>query len=204
VKARTSTLAAHSASTMPVRSSARTMSTNDRGSLLSSVGAFRVGLRGACRRGDRPTFPDGHGSVTQRHSPSPAPYFFAPPVRPIAAAAALVEIVADKLPSTPPRTQARGLVLRISLGALSAGLLTRSPRVPTAVSAAVGAGAAVGAAFAGMTARGALARRMPPLAAALLEDLVAIVLAVLALRLALTAKADDTETGGAGDQPEPR
>jgi uncharacterized membrane protein len=126
------------------------------------------------------------------------------PVRPIAAAAALVEIVADKLPSTPPRTQARGLVLRISLGALSAGLLTRSPRVPTAVSAAVGAGAAVGAAFAGITARGALARRMPPLAAALLEDLVAIVLAVLALRLALTAKADDTETGGAGDQPEPR
>jgi uncharacterized membrane protein len=105
-------------------------------------------------------------------------------VRPIAATAALGELVADKLPSTPPRTQARGLVPRIGLGALSAGLLARSIGAHTAVAVAAGAGTAAGAAFAGMAARGAVAKRLPPLAAALSEDVVAVLLAVGALRLA--------------------
>jgi uncharacterized membrane protein len=104
--------------------------------------------------------------------------------RPIAVAAALAELVADKLPSTPARTQARGLVPRIGLGGLSAGLLARSAGAPALASAAVGAGAAVGAAFAGMAARGALAKRLPPVAAALGEDIVALALAVVALRQA--------------------
>jgi uncharacterized membrane protein len=105
-------------------------------------------------------------------------------VRPIAATAAIGELVADKLPSTPPRTQARGLVPRIGLGGLSAGLLARSTGAPIAVAVGVGAGTATGAAFAGMAARGALAKRLPPLAAALSEDVVAVLLAVGALRLA--------------------
>jgi uncharacterized membrane protein len=104
-------------------------------------------------------------------------------VRTIAVIAALGELVVDKLPSTPARTQARGLVPRIGLGGLSAGLLARSAETPTAVCAAVGAGAAAGAAFAGMAARRALAQRLPPLAAALVEDLVAVMLAVVARRL---------------------
>ena len=104
-------------------------------------------------------------------------------VRPVAVAAALGELVVDKLPSTPARTQARGLVPRIGLGGLSAGLLARNAGAPTAVSVAVGAGAATGAAFAGMAVRGALAERLPPLAAALVEDLVAVMLAIVALRL---------------------
>ena len=87
----------------------------------------------------------------------------------VALAAALVELVADKLPSTPARTQPRGLAPRIGLGALPAGLLARNAGAPTTASAAVGAGAAVGAAFAGMAAREGLAKRLPPLAAALLE-----------------------------------
>ena len=81
---------------------------------------------------------------------------------------------------------------RIGLGGLSAGLLARDTGAPTTVaSVAVGAGAAVGAAFAGMAARGALAKRLPPVAAALVEDLVAVVLAVAALRLAPRARGDD-------------
>lgn len=112
--------------------------------------------------------------------------------RPIAVAAALAELVADKLPSTPARTQAPGLELRIGLGGLSAGLLVRSAGAPTAAcAAAVGAAAALGAAFAGMAARGTLAKRLPPVAAALVEDLVAVVLALLALRLAPTPSVDD-------------
>jgi uncharacterized membrane protein len=111
--------------------------------------------------------------------------------RSITVAAALAELVADKLPSTPARTQALGLVPRIGLGGLSAGLLARNTGAPITASAAVGAGAAVGAAFAGMAARGALAKRLPPVAAALVEDLVAVVLAVVALRVAPTAPVDD-------------
>ncbi len=111
-------------------------------------------------------------------------------VRPVAVTAALGELVADKLPSTPPRTEARGLVPRIGLGGLSAGLLARSVGAPVPVAVAVGAGTAAGAAFAGMAARGALARRLPPLAAALAEDLVAVMLAVGALRLAASGSAD--------------
>jgi uncharacterized membrane protein len=112
--------------------------------------------------------------------------------RPIAAAAALAELVADKLPSTPPRTQARGLVPRIGLGGLAAGLLARSAGGPTTVSVAIGAGAAAGAAFAGMAARGALAERLPPVGAALIEDAVAVLLAVGALRLSPPAPASGT------------
>ena len=117
-------------------------------------------------------------------------------VRPIAATAALGELVADKLPSTPARTQARGLVPRIGLGGLSAGLLARSAGAPTAASVAVGAGAAAGAAFAGMAARGALARRLPPLAAALVEDLVAVMLAVVALRITPRGPTDGSPARG--------
>jgi uncharacterized membrane protein len=117
-------------------------------------------------------------------------------VRPIAVTAALGELVADKLPSTPARTQAPGLVPRIGLGGLSAGLLARSAGAPAPLAVAVGAGAAAGAAFAGMAARGALAKRVPPLAAALAEDLVAVMLAVVALRLAPTGTTDDPVAGG--------
>jgi hypothetical protein len=96
--------------------------------------------------------------------------------------AALTELVADKLPSTPPRTQARGLVPRIGLGGLSAGLLARSMGEPTGPSAAVGAGAALGAAFVGMAVRQAVAKRVPPITAAIVEDIFAVLLALLAIR----------------------
>ena len=114
---------------------------------------------------------------------------------PIAVAAALAELVVDKLPSTPARTQARGLVPRIALGGLSAGVLARNAGASITASAAVGAGTAVSAAFAGMAAREALAKRLPPVAAALVEDLVAVSLAVVALRLAPTAPVDEGATG---------
>ena len=107
--------------------------------------------------------------------------------RPIAVVAALAELVIDKLPGTPARTQARGLLPRIGLGGLSAGLLARSAGASTTAGAAVGAGTAVGAAFIGVAARAALTKRLPPLAAGVAEDLVAVMLALGALRLAPAA-----------------
>ncbi len=121
--------------------------------------------------------------------------------RPIAVAAALAELVVDKLPSTPARTEARGLVPRIALGGLSAGLLARKAGGPIAAAGAVGAGTAVGAAFTGMAGRGALAKRLPPVAAALVEDLVAVGLAVVALRLAPTATVNEGAGGAEDLQP---
>jgi uncharacterized membrane protein len=115
--------------------------------------------------------------------------------RPLALAAALAELVVDKLPSTPARTQAPGLVSRIGLGGLSAGVLGRNARAPTTAFAAVGAGAAVVAAFAGMAARQALAKRLPPLGAALAEDLGAVALAIVALRLTPKAPVADAAAG---------
>jgi uncharacterized membrane protein len=121
--------------------------------------------------------------------------------RRITAVAALTELVADKLPFTPPRTQTRGLVPRIGLGGLSAGLLARSMGAPTGSSAAVGAGAALGTAFAGMAARQALAKRLPPIAAAIVEDLVAVLLAVLAIRPGPTTGVDVPAGAASKTQP---
>jgi uncharacterized membrane protein len=115
--------------------------------------------------------------------------------RPITATAALAELIADKLPSTPPRTQARGLVPRLGLGGLCAGLLARNAGVPVMGPVAVGAGTAAIAAFAGMAARGALAKRIPPVGAALVEDVVAVLLAVVALRLSPAAPSPDQAVG---------
>jgi hypothetical protein len=60
---------------------------------------------------------------------------------------------------------------------------------------AVGAGTAAIAAFAGMAARGALAKRIPPVGAALVEDVVAVLLAVVALRLSPAAPSPDQAVG---------
>ncbi len=115
-------------------------------------------------------------------------------VRPIAVAAALGELVLDKLPSTPARTEARGLVPRIALGGLSAGLLARNAGAPATPSAVVGGGTAVAAAFAGVAVRGALAKRVPPVGAALFEDVVALVLAVVASHLTPKSSVDEVPT----------
>jgi uncharacterized membrane protein len=107
--------------------------------------------------------------------------------RPLAVTSAAIELVGDKLPSAPPRTQASGLVPRLVLGGLSAGLLARSASGPVIEAAAIGAGAAIGAAFAGISARTRLSTHLPPIAAALIEDLVAVALAATAVRVTAAA-----------------
>jgi uncharacterized membrane protein len=106
----------------------------------------------------------------------------AKPARPVALTLALGELVADKLPSTPKRTELPGLAARIGLAALSSGILANSAGQGGPVPVVVGVVAAVGAAFGGMTARGALARRLPPIAVAVAEDILAATLAANAWR----------------------
>ncbi len=95
-------------------------------------------------------------------------------LRRLAGALALAELVVDKLPQTPSRTIPPALIARAIAGAVSARAVT-GEKNDRYLAMALGAAAAVGAAYAGAAFRGALAKRhVPALAGALLEDGVAI------------------------------
>lgn len=97
------------------------------------------------------------------------------------------ELVIDKLPSTPNRTERPGLIGRLVLGGLCGPLLgpRLSPRnVPQVASSALaGAGAAAAATFGGLVLRRMLSKRYGPLPGALVEDGIAMALAFGATRL---------------------
>jgi uncharacterized membrane protein len=89
---------------------------------------------------------------------------------------ALLELVADQLPKTPPRTAPVGLSARIVTGAVSGACLAVAGGVALWLGAAVGAIGAIGGAFAGYRARVGLVRalRVPDFAIAIPEDVIAI------------------------------
>ena len=91
------------------------------------------------------------------------------------------ELVGDKLPITPNRTDPPSLALRMAAGAGSAGLLARSEQEPPGPSAVVGALAALAATFLGFWVRRSLSARHRPVAVAVAEDLVAVGMATLAV-----------------------
>lgn len=101
-----------------------------------------------------------------------------PAARAALAAAALGELVADKLPSTPSRLEPRSLVVRAIAGALGAGVLMSRDRQPMLLGALVGALGAVTGASIGYHARRELSMRgIPDPAVAVVEDLLTIALA---------------------------
>jgi uncharacterized membrane protein len=89
---------------------------------------------------------------------------------------ALVELIADKLPSTPSRTEPVGLIARILLGGLSGACVAVSGAQSIVVGAVLGAVGGVAGAFVGYEARTRLVKalKVPDLVIALLEDAVAI------------------------------
>ena len=92
--------------------------------------------------------------------------------------AAIVEYALDLNPTTPARTRALSLGLRIVSGACCGWVLASMSGAPAALAAALGALGAIAGAYAGLAARLraiAVAGRVP---AALLEDAVAILAAV--------------------------
>jgi hypothetical protein len=82
----------------------------------------------------------------------------------IAFGAAAVELIADKLPSTPSRWSPRGMSPRLAFSATGGGVLGGGP------GAAIAAAAAVGAAFAGSRLRTKVSGRGRQLVAAAGED----------------------------------
>jgi uncharacterized membrane protein len=91
------------------------------------------------------------------------------------------ELVADKLPKTPPRTAPPGLITRIVFGAICAGALAVSAGGSVGVASALGAAGALAGTFGGYRIRRALTAngKIPDLPVALVEDMIAIVGAFL-------------------------
>jgi uncharacterized membrane protein len=89
---------------------------------------------------------------------------------------AVVELVADQLPSTPSRTAPVGLTARIILGALSGAAIAVSGAQSIVFGAVLGAAGGVVGAFAGYQVRTRLVKalKVPDFVIATLEDAVAI------------------------------
>ena len=102
----------------------------------------------------------------------------------IATGAAVLELVADKLPFTPDRTSAVPLIARAASGALVGAALCAARKKDLLSGALVGSVAAVAAAFAGYLIRKKLTENadLPDLLVALAEDAVAMGAGTVALR----------------------
>ncbi len=89
---------------------------------------------------------------------------------------AIVELIADKLPSTPSRTAAVGLTARFLCGALAGACVGVSAGQSPAYGSILGAAGGVAGAFAGYQWRTGLVRalKVPDFVIALLEDVIAI------------------------------
>ena len=89
---------------------------------------------------------------------------------------ALVEFIADQLPSTPKRTDPSGLIPRILFGGLCGAALLASQGQSLAIGSLLGAAAGIVGAFSGYQARAHLVRdfKIPDFVIATLEDALAI------------------------------
>ncbi len=87
---------------------------------------------------------------------------------------AIAELIADKLPSTPSRTAPMGLSARAVTGALSGATVAAGGGQSLAIGACLGVVGALVGTFGGYRARLALLKVLPPVLAAVLEDIVAI------------------------------
>jgi len=126
----------------------------------------------------------GIGALIETGSPGvPAPLTM-PVGRAVAGLAVGGELVVDKLPNTPSRLDPPGLVARVVLASAAGALIARAAERPMVPAAAVAAMAAVASARIGHDLRVVASRRVPPLAAAVAEDVVALALAVGAARSA--------------------
>jgi uncharacterized membrane protein len=92
-------------------------------------------------------------------------------------AGAALELVVDKLPVTPSRLEARGIIARLALGALAAGLSAQTRQAGWFPAAAIGASSAAVAAKVGHDVRARLAHHAPDPAVAVVEDVLALGLA---------------------------
>ncbi len=126
----------------------------------------------------------GLGALIETASPGVPGPLTMPVGRAVAGLAVGGELVVDKLPNTPSRLEPPGLISRAVLASAAGALIARASERPMVPAAAVAAVAALASARIGHDLRVLASRRVPPLAAALAEDVVALALAVGAARSA--------------------
>jgi len=99
----------------------------------------------------------------------------------ILSAAAVAEIVIDKLPNTPSRKKPLGLIARFLMGALSGAALCAATHQSLVAGAVLGGLGGLAGAFIGYEMRSRLVKtlKVPDIAIALFEDAVAICCALL-------------------------
>ena len=120
----------------------------------------------------------GVAVIAVRSDPSLPPILRHRWSRRVLVAAAVGELIADKLPSTPSRLEPPGIVGRLVLGALAAGLFAQTRQAPWPPASGIGAASAIVAAKIGHDIRAQLAKQVPDPAVAVVEDTVALSLAI--------------------------
>ena len=103
------------------------------------------------------------------------------PIRYFLTAVAIIELIADKLPSTPNRTQLTGMTTRFITGGISASALFIAAGQPFYIGFALGAAGGLAGGFAGYEIRRRLVKslRISDFPVALIEDGIAIGAALL-------------------------
>ena len=119
----------------------------------------------------------GMAAIAVRSDPSLPPILRQPWTRRVLVAAAVGELIVDKLPNTPSRLEPQGIVGRLVLGAFAAGLFAQTRRAPWLPASGIGAASAIVAAKIGHDLRAQLAKQVPDPAVAVVEDTVALTLA---------------------------
>jgi uncharacterized membrane protein len=120
----------------------------------------------------------GVATVVARSDPSLPRMFRQPWTRRLLVAAAAGELVVDKLPATPSRLAPPGIAARLVMGALAAGLFAQTRQASWLPAAAIGASSAAVSAKLGHDVRARLADHAPHPAVAVVEDALALGLAV--------------------------
>jgi uncharacterized membrane protein len=119
----------------------------------------------------------GVAAIAVRSEPSLPRILLQPWTRRVLVAAAVGELIADKLPTTPSRLEPPGIVGRLVMGALAAGLFAQTRQAPRLPASGIGAATAIVAAKIGHDVRAQLAKQVPDPAVAVVEDTVALSLA---------------------------
>ena len=119
----------------------------------------------------------GVATVVGRSDSALPAVFLRPWTRRLLVAAAAGELVVDKLPTTPSRLEPAGLVARLVMGGLAAGLFARTRQAPWAPAAALGGSSAAVSAKVGHDVRARLANHAPDPVIAVAEDVLAVALA---------------------------
>jgi uncharacterized membrane protein len=148
---------------------------------MNQIHLVRAALAGAAT-GLRST--SGVGALVESSSSGLPLALTSTPARAVAGLAVAGELVVDKLPNTPSRLDPPGLLARVALASAAGAVIARASERPMVPGAVVAAIAAAASARVGHDIRQRASAYVPPIAAAVAEDVVALTLAVGAARSA--------------------